>query len=159
MVETILTPEGKEKITKELKTLKDKRKGIIEKISRAKEMGDLSENAEYHSARDDQSFNEGKIRELEVTLVDARIVAKTTGNSIIALGSSVTLERDGNDITYHIVGSHEAMLIEKKISIDSPIAKALLGKKSGDTVPVNAPAGTILYTIKKINSPITKNIK
>lgn len=127
----ILTPEGVKKIKCELQELKAKRKPIIGRIARAKELGDLSENAEYQAAREEQSFNEGRIRELEFILADAQIVTPTISTGAVSLGSIVTLVRGNQKISYHVVGFNEASIKENKISIDSPIARAMLGKKGG----------------------------
>ena len=145
-----LTPAGKEKLEQELSGLLEKRKDIIDRIAKAKELGDLSENAEYHAAREEQAFNEGKIQELEHTLKNAEVVKEMSGSSTVQLGSKVTVTASGKDIAYIIVGSNETSIPENKISIESPVAKALLDASVGDTVQVTLPAGTKKYTVKAI---------
>ena len=150
MEQTILTPEGAEKIKSELSALKTKRKEIIEKISRAKEQGDLSENAEYHTAREEQSFNEGRIQELERIFLTARVVSKGASTGKVSLGSKVTLSDGAQKIDYTIVGSHEASIKEGKISIDSPLAQALLGKEANTAVEFESPSGSKRYKILEV---------
>lgn len=145
-----LTPAGKKMLEQELTTLLEKRKEIIDKIAKAKELGDLSENAEYHAAREEQAFNEGKIQEIEQTLKHAEVVATTTGGSMVSLGNSVTVKTDNGEITYMIVGSNETSIPEKKISVDSPVGRALMHRSVGETVEISLPAGTKKFTITKI---------
>lgn len=151
METTILTPEGAEKIKNELDALKVKRKDIIEKIARAKEQGDLSENAEYHTAREEQSFNEGRIQELEALLLRARIVTTEGKTDVVGLGSTVQLTNSSEEVRYTIVGAHEASIRDGRISIDSPLAKALIGKKARETVEFESPSGPKRYTIIAIS--------
>jgi transcription elongation factor GreA len=148
--ELYLTKEGLDKLKKELDFLiKTKRVEIIERIKTAKSYGDLSENAEYESAKSEQSFIEGRIKELQETIKRAEIIKKKD-NKIVGLGSKIILEIDGQKEEYQIVGSREANPDERKISNESPIGEALLGKKINDNVEVNAPAGKMTYKIKKI---------
>jgi transcription elongation factor GreA len=148
--ELYLTKEGLDKLKKELDFLiKTKRVEIIERIKIAKSYGDLSENAEYESAKSEQSFIEGRIKELQETIKRAEIIKKKD-NKIVGLGSKIILEIDGQKEEYQIVGSREANPDERKISNESPIGEALLGKKINDNVEVNAPAGKMTYKIKKI---------
>ena len=147
---TILTPEGKKQLENELTKLLEKRKLIASTLTAAKELGDLSENAEYHAAREDQSFNEGKIQDIERMLKSAEVITRQKGATTIQLGSTVTLLVDEREITYTIVGSNETSIEEKKISIESPVAKALLEKREGETVMVVMPAGTKKYKIIKV---------
>lgn len=133
-----LTKEGLEKLKEELKDLKEnKRIEVTQKIARAREFGDISENSEYDAARDEQSFIEGRIMELEELLRNAEIVdnGKTSGGEV-AIGSKVTIESNGDKDEYHIVSSIEADPMLGKISNESPVGKALLGKKVGDEVEV-----------------------
>jgi transcription elongation factor GreA len=146
----ILTSEGKKILEEELLELLVKRKDIIDKISRAKEQGDLSENAEYHAAREEQGFNEGRIQEIEHTLKIAEIVTSKAGSSTVQLGSSVTVTSNNDESTYTIVGSNETSIEENKISIESPVAKALLQKNVGDTAQVELPSGLKHFVIKSI---------
>lgn len=148
--ETYLTKEGLEKIKKELDLLVNiKRKEIIERIQIAKSYGDLSENAEYESAKSEQSFIEGRIEEIQDILKKVKIIKKTHDGAV-GLGSKVILKIDGGEEEYQIVGSREANPSERKISDESPIGQALLGKKVGETVEVEAPDGKINYKIKVI---------
>jgi transcription elongation factor GreA len=145
-----LTKEGLDKLKKELDYLVNiKRKAIIERIQIAKSYGDLSENAEYESAKSEQSFTEGRIKEIQDILNNAKIIKKTNSEAV-CLGSKLILEIDGREETYQIVGSREADPSEKKISDESPIGKALLGKKVGDVVEVEVPDGIMQYKIKSI---------
>lgn len=148
---TFITKEGYEQLKKELEFLKtDKRREIAQRIQDAKELGDLSENAEYTEAKEEQSFTEGKVIELEYLLKHAQIISKTSGE-IVSVGSKMTLRSEkGTTIAYTIVGSNEADPVKGLISNESPLGKAFLGKKKGETVKVNVPAGVIEYTIQSI---------
>ncbi|PIT90485.1 MAG: transcription elongation factor GreA [Candidatus Komeilibacteria bacterium CG10_big_fil_rev_8_21_14_0_10_41_13] len=148
--DNILTPEGKNKLEEELNYLKNtKRKDITERIETAKEHGDLSENAEYHEAREDQSFTEGRIKEIEHILKNATVVmADKSGH--VQVGSKVSVEMEGNQFEFSIVGSHEGDPSQGMLSCDSPIGEALLGKKAGDQVEIKTPKGLVSYTIKKV---------
>lgn len=146
--QVILTKEGLEKIKTEISDLKNnKRPEIIERIQAARALGDLSENSEYDDARNEQSFIEGRIEELEGMVANAKVVDKKAGNGTIDLGSIVTCEIDGDKEEYELVSSVEANPVSGKISIDSPFGKALVGKKVNDTALVNAPDGTLTYKI------------
>lgn len=140
-----MTQAGKEKLEQELEQLKTvKRKEVVERIKIARSFGDLSENSEYDSAKEEQAFVEGRITTLENMIRNAKIIS---GNEIqsdeVALGRSVTFIElpDGDEETYAIVGSAEADPFEGKISNDSPIARSLMGKKVGDEVSVQTPGG------------------
>lgn len=149
--ETILTPEGHKKLLQELETLRAKRKDISDRIQEAKELGDLSENAEYHEAKNDQAFTEGRIAEIESTLHSAEIVHKPLkSNGFVQIGSTVKVLQDGKTIEYTIVGANEANPLDGKITHASPLGKVLLGKKKGDTVTVKTPKGEQAYTIEQI---------
>jgi transcription elongation factor GreA len=146
-----MTAEGQRALEDELRNLKGKeRPAVIRAIAEAREHGDLSENAEYHAARERQSFIEGRILELEDVLsrVDVIDVSKLSG-SIVRFGATVTLADEDTDqeVTYQIVGAHEANLEQGRISIASPLAKALIGKTSGDTAEVSAPGGSRSYEV------------
>lgn len=147
-----MTPEGEAVLKEELHTLKTKtRPEIIEAIAVARAHGDLKENAEYHAAREQQSFAEGRIQELEAKLSHARVIdVKTIPNQgTVVFGATVQLHhiQDETDITYRIVGSDEANIKQKKISYTSPIGRALIGKKLDDVVVVNTPGGMVEYEI------------
>jgi transcription elongation factor GreA len=147
----LLTSEGLEALRQELHELKTKRQPVvIERIKRAKEYGDLAENAEYEDAKNEQGFVAGRIAEIEEILKKAEVVEKNN-NGVVQLGSEVLLHVDGEEDKYTIVGAAETDPMAKKISIESPLGKVLLGKKIGDKVEVKAPVGTIIYTIRKIS--------
>ena len=150
----LISQEGFEKLEKELDYLRTtKRAEIAEKIKVALGFGDLSENSEYDEAKNAQAENEGKIAELENKLRYAKIIDESEiDTKTVQVGNIVTLydEEFDENVTYTIVGSTEVNLEENKISNESPIGKALLGAKKGQTVEVNAPAGVIKYEIKKI---------
>lgn len=149
-----MTNKGAEMLRAELKELKsEKRPRVIQAIAEAREHGDLKENAEYHAAREQQSFIEGRIKEIESALSHAEIidVSKLGDNAAgkVVFGATVDLydvEAD-KDVTYQIVGEMEADIKHNKISITSPIARALIGKSVGDTVDVQAPGGVREYEI------------
>ncbi len=147
-----LTKEGLVAIKTELEQLKNtKLPQAVERVSRAREFGDLSENAEYHSAREDLSWIEGRIDELETLLSQASEIKSTSGKSdSVSLGNTVKVAINGNQHEFAIVGEWEADPVAKKISHESPLGKALVGKKVGDKVEVEAPAGKIAYTILEI---------
>ncbi|MFH1193449.1 MAG: transcription elongation factor GreA [bacterium] len=144
-----LTPEGKEKLEKELKILIAQRIEISNRIERAREMGDLKENAEYHDAKDEQGMSEGRIREIQDVLNQSEVVAKNTGSSI-TLGSKIIAVLNGNVKNYEIVGANEANPLEGRISNESPLGKAFMGREEGNTVEVNVPAGKMVYEIKEV---------
>ncbi len=149
-----LTKEGLETIKAEHEELtKVKRPQILAQVSNARGLGDLSENAEYAAARDELSFIDGRIAELEELLKHALMIRdsqKAKNNHQVRLGSKVTLHVNGKKETFMVVGEWEADPSEKKISHESPLGKALIGKKKGEKVEVEAPAGKILYTIVDI---------
>ena len=135
----------------ELETLKTKtRLEIADALKRAKEYGDLSENAEYAQAREEQTRVETRIFELEDFIKKAVVIKGSVGGDTVRVGSRVTAQRDGKETTYAIVGSTEANPQEGKISNESPIGKAFLGKKVGDSVEVTTPAGKATYQVTKI---------
>ncbi len=151
----LYTPEGYKVLTDELNYLKTvRREEIKEAIAVAKGFGDLSENAEYDEARNEQAKTEARIKELEELVVNAVIVDETKiDNSIVSLGSVVTVYdvEEDEEIKYSIVGSNEANPIEHKISDQSPIGKALMGAKAGNTVVVEVPYGTVHLEIKEVS--------
>ncbi|MFZ6028780.1 MAG: transcription elongation factor GreA [Chloroflexota bacterium] len=148
-----LTPEGAEKLKIELADLEGpQREELARRLRDAIQMGDLSENADYHKAKEDQGFLEGRIQELKYILSNAVIIdenAAKTGE--VAVGSHVTIqEGDEEPETYHLVGSKEADPRGGRISNESPIGRALLGNRVGDTVKVETPGGTVRFKIIKI---------
>ena len=149
--EIFLTKEGLNELQEELIDLKDnKRPEVILQIKEARAQGDLSENAEYHAAKDKQGQIEARIKELEYLIDNATIISNTKSNSI-KIGSTVEIEyvNEKETETYKIVGSTEADPFENKISNESPIATAILGKKVGDTVSIESPNGN--YDIKIVS--------
>ena len=148
-----ITPEGYSAMKMELVHLMSKRSDISERIAVAREHGDLKENAEYHAAREQQSFNEAKVAELEDKLSRAEVIdLATLSGTTIKFGATVTLldEDTDNQVTYQIVGEYEANLEQKKISIASPMARALIGKSKDDTVEVRTPKGEKCYTVLSV---------
>jgi len=145
-----LTQEGLEKIKEEHDQLvTTRRKEVAEKLQKARELGDISENAAYDAARDEQTFVEGRISELEDILKRVEI-AEANGGSEVGIGSQVTVHLDGEKQDFHIVGAHEADPAEGKISHESPLGQSLLGKKVGETIEVEAPVGKLTYRILAI---------
>ena len=146
-----MTVQGYEALNTELKRLKyTERPRIVAAIEEARGHGDLSENAEYHSAREQQSFNEGRIQELEGALSHAQVIdPKSLSGDKVLFGATVSLSDDdtGDEKKYQIVGQYEADLENGKISLMSPIAKALIGKQIGDIVDVRTPKGEKSYEI------------
>ncbi|MCT4552337.1 MAG: transcription elongation factor GreA [Alphaproteobacteria bacterium] len=154
MEKIFLTPEGFAKLEAEHNDLiQNQRPAIIKAISEARELGDLSENAEYHSAKEQQGFIEGRIEELETIIGRAEVIdpARMSGDTI-KFGATVSLVDvdTEEDKIYKIVGRFEADLAHGKIALDSPIAKALIGKKAEDEVDVITPSGTKTYEIEKV---------
>lgn len=146
-----LTKEGLEQLKIELKELAgEKRKEIAKRIKDARDMGDLSENAEYQSAKEEQGLVEGRITELE-DIIKRSVVAEGSKNGEIAVGNKVTIHIDGGKETFHLVGAPEANPQEGKISHESPLGSMLIGKKEGDTFEVEAPVGTLTYKIIKVH--------
>ena len=149
---TYLTPEGKQKLEEELGYLKTtRRKELAERLSFAIKQGDLSENADYIAAKEEQAFLEGRIRTLEGMLRHVEIIEEQTGGAV-RIGSRVTVAEVGFDDpeTFYMVGAAEADPTNGKISNESPLGKALLGKHVGDGVEVTAPAGQIIFKIVAI---------
>ena len=149
-----ITLEGLQRLETELRHLKTvERPAVIRQISEAREHGDISENAEYHAARERQSFIEGRVAELEDKVARAEVidVSKLSGK-IIKFGAKVTLADEDSDeeTTYQIVGAEEADIDRHRLSITSPLARALIGKKKGASVEVNTPKGAKAYEVTKI---------
>lgn len=143
-----LTAEGKVELETELKELIEKRSEIAEKIANARDYGDLSENAEYDAAREEQGILESRIIEVEDILQNADIIKPKKGGTV-HVGSTVVL-KNGKEVTYQVVGPVEADPLEGKISNESPIGSALMGKKTGDKVTIKTPKGEISYEIKEV---------
>ncbi|MFZ2310462.1 MAG: transcription elongation factor GreA [Patescibacteria group bacterium] len=151
MPEQIMTQEGYDKLKEELDFLsKTRRKEIAERIERAKELGDLSENAEYSEAKDAQALNEGRIMELSNTLKNVTVVEKATGSDHIVMGSKVVAKVNGQEKEYTIVSFNEADPLNGLISNESPLGVAFIGKKKGETVDVETPRGLVQYKIVKV---------
>ena len=149
-----LTPEGLDNLEKRLKHLReDRRAEVAERLRQAMaEGGDLSENAEYEDAKNEQAFLEGEIARLEEILSNVQIIEATANKDVVAIGSVVTVVEQGSkeQEVYHLVGSAEANPRLGKISIESPLGKALLGKKPKDKVIVKAPDGDLTFVVKSI---------
>ncbi len=149
---TYLTPEGKQKLEEELEDLKtNKRRELAERLNFAIKQGDLSENADYIAAKEDQAFLEGRIRTIEGMLRHVTIIEEQTGGAV-RIGSCVTVAEVGFDDpeTFNMVGAVEADPTKGKISNESPLGKALLGKQVGDEVEIDAPGGRIRFKIVAI---------
>lgn len=146
--EIVITQQGLDKLLAELKDLKETRRPeIISRIKGAKELGDLSENAEYAAAKDEQSFIEGRIQELEQTIKQLKVVENHKEQKIVGAGSYLTVGVEGEKLEIEIVGQTEADPANGKISVDSPVGLALLGHKAGESVKVQTPDGEIIYKI------------
>ena len=147
-----MTPVGYRQLVDELESLKKVQlPEAIDRVAKAREFGDLSENAEYHYAKDDLSALEGRIDELNDIITRVSVVdAKKAGDQEVSIGSMVHIEVNGNEHDFTIVGEWEADPAAKKISHESPLGKALIGRKVGDVVEVEAPAGKIAYAIKSV---------
>ena len=148
-----MTPAGAEKLRSELSRLKEERPKISREIGAAREHGDLSENAEYHAAKERQGMVEARIKDLEDKLARAEIIDPSSlGGDKVRFGATVTLTNLDTDeeSTYTIVGADEANIDEGTISVSAPLARALIGKSSGDEVTVNLPGGTRNYEIADV---------
>ncbi|HCA67649.1 MAG: hypothetical protein A2249_01610 [Candidatus Jacksonbacteria bacterium RIFOXYA2_FULL_44_7] len=146
-----ITPTGKQKLEEELTLLKNRRVLVAQKIKDAKELGDLSENAEYHAAKEEQGLIESRILEIESLLKSATVVQPTGSKTRISIGSRLTARSNqGEIIEYEIVGMSEADPKHGKISAHSPIGAAFLGAKKGDIIKVVIPAGKIEFTVQDI---------
>jgi transcription elongation factor GreA len=147
-----LTPEGEAKLNAELLELKGtKREELSKRLRSAIQMGDLSENADYHKAKEDQGFLEGRIQEIEAILRNTIIIEKTQSKGVVFIGSHVTIQEGNVDPeTYHLVGPTEADPRNGRISYESPIGRALMDKKVGEIADVETPGGKIKFKIIKI---------
>ncbi len=157
MKEVLLTPEGYEKLTQELDLLRtDGRREVADRIRVAREFGEIAENAEYDDAKNEQAMLEHKIAQLEERLLNARVIDPTdVDTSVVSVGSFVRL-RDVDakqTVEYHIVGSAEANPAERRLSNESPVGRAILGRKKGETVEVQTPTGSkIKFKIMEIKA-------
>jgi transcription elongation factor GreA len=156
MKEVILTPEGHEKLKDEIEYLSTtKRREVAERIKQAREFGDIAENSEYDDAKNEQAMLEHRIAMLEERLKGARVVVKADApKGVVAVGTKVRLrDLDAKQtIEYHIVGSAEANPAEHKLSNESPVGKAIMGKKKGEIVQVAAPRGSLKYKIMDVKA-------
>ena len=155
MAKVPMTVSGAESLRQELQELKTvTRPKVIAAIAEAREHGDLKENAEYHAAREQQSFVEGRIQDIEMKLANAQVIdiAKLPRNNKVVFGVTVTLidEDTEEESVYQIVGEDEADIKQKRLSVASPIARALIGKEVDDVVDVQTPGGTKTYEITKV---------
>lgn len=144
-----ITELGKQELEAELAELKGRRGDIADKIANARDFGDLSENAEYDSAREEQGLVESRIAEIEDILLNAELI-KSTGSKTVVLGSKVELKTGAKTVTYYVVGPVEADPLEGKISNESPIGVALMNKKVGETATITTPKGDTSYEIVSI---------
>ena len=156
MKEVILTPEGHKKLQAEIEYLSnDKRREVADRIRIAREFGDITENAEYDDAKNEQALLEHRIATLEERLRDARVISKKdVAKDVVSVGSKVRL-RDVSakqTVEYHIVGSAEANPAENKLSNESPVGKAIIGRKKGEVVEVAAPRGSLKFKILDIKA-------
>ena len=145
-----ITKQGKEDLEKELKELIDSRGDVADEIAAARENGDLSENAEYTAAREKQSRVEARIAEIEGILDGAQII-KSDGDGTISLGDHVVVSQDGKESAFDVVGAIEADPANNKISHESPLGAALMGKKVGDEVSIKTPKGEKVYRVVSVN--------
>jgi len=146
-----LTQEGFQEIKTELDKLKLKEPKAVSRVTKAREFGDLSENSEYHAAREDLALIQGRIDELEDLLARAEILKANGNKNVVDLGCQVTVTHEGNEVTFTLVGDYEADPQKRKISHDSPLGQALIGKKVGEQVEFEAPVGKVVYTVKQIH--------
>ena len=146
-----LTREGLKNLQEELAQLKIKLREIIERIDKAKELGDLSENAEYHEAKEDYAFTQGRILEIEDTLSRAALIETASTGDKVVIGSTIKIKNNhGQEKKYKIVGSNEADPMKGLISNESPLARAFLGRSKGEMAEVKTPGGVVIYTIEEI---------
>jgi len=150
----VITKEGLQKLEAELKALReDRRPEVIARIKTAKELGDLSENAEYTAAKEEQSFIEGRIQELEEIIKHAKLVSSQSNHdkTTISIGSRVKVDIEGDEDEFEIVGQAESDPANGKISVDSPVGQALLGHKAKETIKVETPDGVVAYKITAVS--------
>jgi transcription elongation factor GreA len=146
-----LTKEGLDELKSELNELVNvDRPRLVDRLSNARSQGDLSENSDYQSAREELEFLDGRIDELTEVIKNAAIVSVSSAGSGVGVGTKVTVKVNGKEVTFNIVGEWESDPMNKKISHESPLGKALAGKKVGDKAEVEAPAGKIVYEVVAI---------
>lgn len=146
-----VTQSGLEALKKELSFLVDeKRPKAVDRLANARSQGDLSENSDYQSAREELEFLDGRIDEIQEVIQKAKVVSGNGNGQVVGVGTKVTLKVGGKDHLYEIVGEWEADPMNKKVSHTSPLGVALMGKKRGDKVEVEAPAGKVIYEILQI---------
>src|SRR5437870_12577241 len=149
--EVLLTQEGLKKLQDELKVLKEeRRKEVIERIQEAVSHGDLSENADYAQAKEEQAFIEGRIQEIEEMIKNAQIISHSVNQNIVSIGSTVKAKVGEREVKYTIVGANEANPAQGKISNESLVGRALLGARKGDKIPVETPLGKVDYLVLHI---------
>ncbi len=152
MGKNYITKQGLEKLKEELEHLKkEKMPDVIERIAIARDLGDLSENAEYQDAKDEQGFIAGRIVELENLINKSEVIKEDSGSELVNIGSTVTARCNGKEVTYTIVGSNEASPSQGLISNESPIGQAFLGAKVGDKVNIEIPSGEMDCEVLQIN--------
>jgi transcription elongation factor GreA len=152
MPDQIITPDGFQKLKQELEYRTTvKRREIADRIQSAKDLGDLSENAEYSDAKDEHALNEGRISELSQLIKNLTVVEAVSGNSQVAMGSTITTISNDIEKVFSIVSFNEADPVNGKISNESPLGMALIGKRVGDDITVITPKGEVKYRITKIN--------
>lgn len=146
-----VTPEGFKKLEDELRRLKTKdRPAIVKRMAEARELGDLSENADYHDAREQLAFLEGRIQEVEAMIKNAKVVSTKSGGDTIQMGSKVELNLGSSKVHYEIVGANEGDPAAGKISSESPVGSALIGRRKGEEVEINTPGGVVRYQINSV---------
>lgn len=146
-----VTEEGLKKMKAELEKLRSQdRPQTVKRMALARELGDLSENADYQDAREQLAFIEGRIEELEAILGNAEVVMLQTGSNVAQIGTTITIETNGKSVTYEIVGANEGDPLTGKLSAESPVGRALVGHAQGDAVDVKTPNGVVKYKILKI---------
>jgi transcription elongation factor GreA len=145
-----LTQEGFAELQTEYENLKVKEPRAVNRVAKAREFGDLSENSEYHAAREDLALIQGRLEELEDLLARAVVLKNASKKGVVDLGCKVTVLHDGSEVTFILVGDYEADPQKRKISHESPLGQALIGKKVGEKVEFEAPVGKVIYTIKEI---------
>ena len=147
-----ITKNGFEALEKELELIVEKKRPkLVERLSNARAEGDLSENSDYQNAREELSFMDGKIAELQGVIKNAEVISGSGNGNEVSVGTSVKVKVNGAEHEYHVVGEWEADPMKKKISHTSPLGKALVGKKKGEKVDVEAPAGKVSYEIVEIS--------
>lgn len=148
-----VTVEGLEKLKEELKKLKTTdRPATVKRMAAARELGDLSENADYHDAREQLAFIEGRVQELESTIKHAQVIThKAGGTEVVQIGSKITVQMGKQSVNYELVGANEGDPATGKLSVESPVGAALMGRKVKEQVSVATPGGTVQYTITSVS--------